>query len=251
MNQVIEQMKNRRSVRGFSGESVKDEDLKEILVAAQQAPSSVNGEQVSLVVIRDKDKIAKIAELAGGQPQVAGADIFILVTIDFYRSTYAMKKEGKQNVIPMSAEGILVGAVDGGIMLNALQTAAESFGYGTTAIGGIRRNPDKMVELLELPEGTFPLVGTTIGVPTEEEPSFVKPRVPLNSFAHTEKYDKVATEKGVDEYDLVLRKWWDDLGMTQMGNYSQDVSNYYQTIYFPTVAANLRKQGFEFQDELK
>ena len=46
MNQVIEQMKNRRSVRGFSGESVKDEDLKEILVAAQQAPSSVNGEQV-------------------------------------------------------------------------------------------------------------------------------------------------------------------------------------------------------------
>ncbi|MFZ2709194.1 MAG: nitroreductase family protein, partial [Leptotrichiaceae bacterium] len=159
MNQVIEQMKNRRSVRGFSGESVKDEDLKEILVAAQQAPSSVNGEQISLVVIRDKDKIAKIAEIAGGQPQVAGADIFILVTIDFYRSTYAMKKEGKQNVIPMSAEGILVGAVDGGIMLNALQTAAESFGYGTTAIGGIRRNPDKMVELLELPEGTFPLVG--------------------------------------------------------------------------------------------
>ena len=87
MNQVIEQMKNRRSVRGFSGESVKDEDLKEILVAAQQAPSSVNGEQISLVVIRDKDKIAKIAEIAGGQPQVAGADIFILVTIDFYRST--------------------------------------------------------------------------------------------------------------------------------------------------------------------
>jgi FMN reductase [NAD(P)H] len=151
----------------------------------------------------------------------------------------------------MSAEGILVGAVDGGIMLNALQTAAESFGYGTTAIGGIRRNPDKMIELLELPEGTFPLVGTTIGVRTEEKPSFVKPRVPLNSFAHTEKYDKNATEKGVDDYDLVLRKWWDDLGMTQMGNYSQDVSNYYQTIYFPTVAANLRKQGFEFQDELK
>ena len=58
--------KNRRSVRGFSGESVKDEDLKEILVAAQQAPSSVNGEQISLVVIRDKDKIAKIAEIAGG-----------------------------------------------------------------------------------------------------------------------------------------------------------------------------------------
>ena len=97
MNKIIEQMKNRRSVRNFSSESVKDEDLIEILVAAQQAPTSVNGEQISLVVVRDKDKIKQISEFAGGQPQVAGADVFILVVIDFYRSTYAMKKENKEN----------------------------------------------------------------------------------------------------------------------------------------------------------
>ena len=116
-----------------------------------------------------------------------------------------MKKENKENVIPMSAEGILVGAVDGGIMLNALQMAAESFGYGTTAIGGIRKNPDKMIELLELPKGTFPLVGTTIGVPNKDIPSAVKPRVPLNSFAHNEIYDVKATENGVDEYNNIIK----------------------------------------------
>ena len=251
MNKIIEQMKNRRSVRNFSSESVKDEDLREILVAAQQAPTSVNGQQISLIIVRDKDKIKQISEFAGGQPQVAGADVFILVVIDFYRSTYAMKKENKENVIPMSAEGILVGAVDGGIILNALQMAAESFGYGTTAIGGIRKNPDKMIELLGLPKGTFPLVGTTIGVPNKDIPSAVKPRVPLNSFAHNERYDVEATENGVDEYNDIIKKWWDSIGMSQMGNYSQDVSNYYQSIYFPTVAKNLRKQGFEFQDEIE
>ena len=54
MNQIINQLQNRKSVRVFTGESVKDSDLLEIIKSAQQAPTSVNGEQISLVVTRDK-----------------------------------------------------------------------------------------------------------------------------------------------------------------------------------------------------
>ena len=50
MNKVIEQLQNRRSVRNFAGEKVKDEDLELILRTAQRAPSSVNGQQISLIV---------------------------------------------------------------------------------------------------------------------------------------------------------------------------------------------------------
>ena len=49
------------------------------------------------------------------------------------------------------ADGILVGAVDAGIMLNAIQTAAGALGYGTTAIGAVRSNPEKFIEMLNLP----------------------------------------------------------------------------------------------------
>ena len=52
MNKVIEQLQNRRSVRNFTGEKVKDEDLELILRTAQRAPSSVNGQQISLIVTR-------------------------------------------------------------------------------------------------------------------------------------------------------------------------------------------------------
>lgn len=55
MNKVIEQLQNRRSVRNFTGEKVKDEDLELILRTAQRAPSSVNGQQISLIVTRDKE----------------------------------------------------------------------------------------------------------------------------------------------------------------------------------------------------
>lgn len=67
MNKVIEQLQNRRSVRNFTGEKVKDEDLELILRTAQRAPSSVNGQQISLIVTRDKEKLKKIAEICGGQ----------------------------------------------------------------------------------------------------------------------------------------------------------------------------------------
>lgn len=85
MNKVIEQLQNRRSVRNFTGEKVKDEDLELILRTAQRAPSSVNGQQISLIVTRDKEKLKKIAEICGGQGHIANSDVFITILIDYHR----------------------------------------------------------------------------------------------------------------------------------------------------------------------
>ena len=66
MNELIKQLQNRRSVREFTGEKIKEEDLQTMLAATQRAANSVNGQQTSLIVVRDKEKLAKIAELCGG-----------------------------------------------------------------------------------------------------------------------------------------------------------------------------------------
>ena len=55
MNEVIKQLQNRRSVREFTGEKIKEEDLQTILATAQRAANSVNGQQTSLIVVRDKE----------------------------------------------------------------------------------------------------------------------------------------------------------------------------------------------------
>lgn len=249
MNQTIEQMLNRRSVRNFTGESVNDEHLKLILQAAQQAPTSINGQQISLVVTRDKKTIQKIAEIAGGQPQVATSDIFVTVVIDYHRADAAMKEVGQEMVISRSAEGIVVGSVDAGIAVNALQTAAESLGYGTTVIGGIRNNPAAMIELLNLPENTYPVVGSTIGVADVAIPSAVKPRVALESYAMNEKYDAEKVAEGVKVYDVELRNWWDSIGLKEMPSYTAQTAQFYSNIYFPHIAKTLEQQGFKFTDE--
>lgn len=248
-NATLEQLAQRRSVRQFTGAAIPEADLQTILRTAQQAPNSVNGQQISLVVTRDKATIQQIAAIAGGQPQVASADVFITVVIDYQRPLEAARLAGQTIAIPESAEGILVGAIDAGIILNALQTAAEALGYGTTAIGGIRRDPLAMAKLLGLPVHTFPVVGTTLGVIEQSKLSGVKPRVPLESFALRERYDLEAVKQGVADYDVQLRQWWDDHGLPQMPSYAASTAGYYQTIYFPHIARTLQAQGFAFKDE--
>ena len=248
-NPVIDQLSQRRSVRAFTGESVTEEHLDLILRATQQAPTSINGQQTTLIVVRDRETIAKIAQLAGGQPQVAGADVFVAFVMDFNRTSEAAKIAGTEQVVERSAEGMMAGAVDVGIALATFQTAAASLGYGSTPIGGIRRNPEAMIELLGLPPRTYPLVGATLGVPDREKLPQVKPRLPLDSWALPERYDAEKVAEGVAAYDATIRAWWDAQGLTHMRTYSADTAGTYKSVYFPTIAKTLRAQGFEFADE--
>lgn len=242
-NQTIELMKNRKSVRQFTGESVSEEVLQQIVEAAHCAPNSINAQQSSIIITRDKEKIAQIAEIAGGQPQIAGADIFITVAIDFNKTNEALKLNGKEQTVHKTMEGILVGAIDAGIMVEALAVAAESFGVGNTVIGGIRNNPQAMIDLLELPEYTFPIVGITLGY-MKEKTAAVKPKMALNSFAHDEKYNTENVVTAVKEYDQVLEDFFSTLGLEMPIN-SASISNFYSKPYYPEVKPTLEKQGFD------
>lgn len=252
MNEILKQLNNRKSIRNFTGESVRDEDLKLIFEAGLRAPTSINGQQISLVYTRDKEKIKKLAELCGGQPQVESADVFISIVVDFNRTKFAAEEIGKnKHVIEKGIEGVIVGAIDAGIMLTSLQAAAESLGYGTTAIGAIRLYPNKMIELLGLPKNTYPILGTTIGVSTKEAKNTpLKPRVPLESFAMEDKYDNNAVEKGAIEYESALNKYRKDNNMDYLTSWAEQISNYYSKIYFQEVGSSLKKQGFDFKDSL-
>lgn len=242
-NQTIELMKSRKSVRQFTGEHVSDDVLQQIIEAAQCAPNSINGQQASIVITRDKAKIEQIAELAGGQPQVAGADIFITVVADFNKTNEAAKLQGKTQSVHTTMEGILVGAVDAGIMVEALAVAAESFGVGNTVIGGIRNNPQAMIDMLDLPAYTFPIVGITLGYMKENTAS-VKPKMALNSFAHEDKYNKENVASAVKAYDEVLAEFFEGLGL-EMPTNSQFVSKAYENPYYTDVMPVLKKQGFD------
>ncbi len=61
MNQVIENIKNRRSVRFFSNEPISDDIVKEILEAGNYAPTGANVQPWRFVVIKSEDVRKKLA----------------------------------------------------------------------------------------------------------------------------------------------------------------------------------------------
>jgi FMN reductase [NAD(P)H] len=159
MNETLRVMQSHHSSRSYKPDPVSDQMLDQIVEAAYRGPTSVNSQQVSLVVVRDPAKRARIAEIAGGQPWIAQAPVFIVLVVDFHKTGLGVAKAGQTQVAHESVEGLLAGTLDAGIALGNLMTAARSLGLGIVPIGGIRRDPQAMIDLLTLPPLTFPVDG--------------------------------------------------------------------------------------------
>jgi FMN reductase [NAD(P)H] len=242
MNSTLETLSQHRSIRRYSDRDVAEETLQTLIAAVQQAPSSKNGQQVSLVVVRDAERRQRISEIAGGQRWIAQAPVFVVVIMDFHKTALGATKAGLVQRIHESLEGTLLSAVDAGIILGNLMTAAESMGMGIVPIGGIRRDPEAMIELLGLPPLTFPVAGMCLGYADGE--SHVKPRLPMASFRHDEVYDDTGLRQAIDDYDETLVRHWQQVVRRDGETWSQSVGNTYQHLFRPEVKPALEKQGF-------
>lgn len=243
MNKVIETMKNHRSIRNYTNEDISEDIINELVNVAQAAPNSINGQQTSLLVIKDKETKEKLAELTGGQTWVAAAPVFFVFIADFYKIKIASEITKLPMNITESVEAIMVASVDAGLSAQNLMTAAESLGLGIVPIGGIRKNPDEIIKLLGLPKYTFPILGVAVGHPSDN--SKLKPRMSKTAYRHNEKYNKENIKDTIIEYDKEMADYLKDIGRTQEVNWSSQTMSIYQYNYYPKIYSVLKDQGFE------
>ena len=241
MNETLRIQQSHRSIRSYKTEPVSDAMLEQIIAAAHRAPTSMNGQDISLIVVRDAQQRARIAELAGGQAWIAQAPVFITIVIDFHKTDLGVRKAGQAQIIHESMEGFGVAAVDAGIVLGTLITAAESLGLGIVPIGSIRRNPQAMIDLLGLPPLTFPLVGLCIGHIKDDMP--LKPRMTIQTFRHDEHYDASGYPAAIDAYDTAIMDYWKQLGRSDGVSWSDNLGNFYKQVYFPQLKPVAAMQG--------
>ena len=71
MNEIIQALTTRRSVRAYAPRQVAEEDLAQILQAGRYAPSGMGAQSVRFVVVQDKATIAQLSRLNAA---VMGAD---------------------------------------------------------------------------------------------------------------------------------------------------------------------------------
>lgn len=243
MQNIYELMTNHRSIRAYQEEKVKEEDLKQILEAAIHGPSSINGQQWSVIVIRDQEVKKKIAALTGGQVWIEKAPVFLLFVGDYYRVSKAMKKQNESFENMASIEATMVASVDAGIAFSNAMNMAESLGYGIVPIGAVRREPDELIDLLSLPQYVYPIVGMCIGVPAEKP--MLKPRFPYEMMVHEEQY-QTDIDAALSAYDETVKAYMKErTGGKEIKSWSEGVAGVYKRVYFPKVKDSLTRQGYE------
>ncbi|MCU6671538.1 nitroreductase family protein [Enterobacteriaceae bacterium H4N4] len=242
MNTIIDLFNEHKSERSFTDKAIDDATLERIISTAYRAPTSVNSQQVSVVVTRDAQMRAKISQIAGGQPWIAKAPVFITFVLDMHKTQVGMTLAGNEQQAHKSIESLVAGATDVGIALGSVMAAARSEGLGIVPIGGIRLHPEALIDLLELPEHTFPVAGVVIG--HVDVPSHAKPRLPLDTFRHDETYKTAGLEQKIAHYNQQMTDHWQATGRSDGETWSASVSGYYQHIYFPDVLPAIVKQGF-------
>lgn len=237
MNQTIETILAHRSIRKFTEQTISSDVLATLIDCAIAASSSSNIQCVSIIRITDRQKRDLLAEYAGGQAYVASAAEFLVFCADFNRHQQ-IKPDAKLGF----AEQTLIGAVDSALMAQNCLLAAESLGLGGVYIGGLRNNPDKVCELLSLPENVFPMFGMCLGYP-DQDPA-LKPRLPADLVLHTDHYQELDHKKLAD-YDATMRDYYD---VRTGGKLDQSWSDQISTILSkearPFMLNSLNRQGF-------
>ena len=244
MNEIIKTLENHRSIRRYTAEAVSEEQIQIIIDAAQAAPSSIGGQQVTIIAIQDKERKKRISELAGGQPYIDQAPVFLLFCADFNRASIACEINGTSMNVQNCTESVLVGSVDVGISLGFAIAAAESMKLGIVAIGAVRGQMNEIAELAELPEYVFPLVGLVVGHPSDW--SKLKPRLSKAAVFHREKYDNSNMRRLIEGYDKKYYGYVDQRG-GDPHTWSSRVASVYNKTYYLNVRPLIEKQGFELQ----
>ena len=145
----------RKSVRKYTNEPVKDEDLEYILRAAMSAPTARNQRPYSFIVIKDKETHKKIAQIHRAAQMVLEAQVVILVVGD--------QDKAFENYLPQDCA-----AATQNILL-----AATAKGYGCVWCG-IYGNEERMKlfsETFKLPENIKPFSLVVIGKSADNSPA--------------------------------------------------------------------------------
>ncbi|MFB8001115.1 NADPH-dependent oxidoreductase [Nocardia sp. NPDC056000] len=209
-NPVLRVLHEHRSVRRYLPDPISDETLRLLISAAQSAPTSSNLQAWSVIAVRDPERKARLAALAGDQEHIRQAPVLLVWTADLAR----LRGLAAERDAPLEGadylESSYVAFLDAALAAQNALVAAESLGLGTVYIGAIRNHPEQVAAELALPPGVFAVVGLVVGTPDPSEDARVKPRLPQDAVLHAEAYDADAQSAHIAEYETRIAEFYSE-----------------------------------------
>lgn len=192
---TINELYQRKSVRVFTDEPIKEEQKYQILDAACQAPTAGNQQLYTILDITDQKLKDALAITCDNQPFIAKAKMVLIFCADC-KKWYDLFAYYDCNPRKPGVGDLLLAVADTNIAAQNAVTAAHSLGIGSCYIGDIMENAEKHQELLGLPQYVFPCAMVVFGYPTEQQLRREKPqRCKLEHIVHENGYRSMEKEE--------------------------------------------------------
>ena len=188
MNETINVLMKRKSVRVYEDREIPQEAKEAILAAAMRAPTAGNSMLYSILDVTDQALKDKLAETCDHQPFIAKAPMVLIFCADCRKWYDAYAAAGCAPRAPGPGD-LWLALSDANIAAQNAVTAAWSLGLGSCYIGDILENAETHRALLRLPEYVVPAAMLVFGYPTRQQQEREKPaRCGLRHIVHENAY---------------------------------------------------------------
>ncbi len=153
MMDIIEIIKDRRSIREFIDKDIPNDIIDELIEALRWAPSAGNLQARRFIFIKNKDLKIKIANAALWQSFIAEAPVVIVACADYKRisSRYGLRGINLYTIQDVSAS------------LMCMMLLAHARGLGTVWVGAF--DEEAVRKILKIPEYLRPVAIVPVGYP--------------------------------------------------------------------------------------
>ena len=223
-NDTIASQLAHRTIRAYKDQPLTEDEVTTLMEVARHTATASYLQGYTVLHITDPQVREKIYA-ASGQPYVGGTkgDMFIFV-VDLYRNSRIRAEQGVSSEALSSMNLFLTGAEDALLAAQNVVVAAESMGLGTVYLGSILADPRLVVDALELPELTFPILGLLVGH-SDQEPG-QKPRLPLSVLTAENTYPRVESyTEALADYDREVTQYYDLRSGSRLESFTHLVAN--------------------------
>lgn len=195
MNQIIQSLMDRKSVRSFTEQEIPEDIVQVILEASTQAPTAGNQQLYTILRIMDPEKKHRLSISCDHQPFIEKAQLVLVYCADCLKWYKAFAKAGCEPRKPEEGD-LFLAMCDVLIAAQNAVVAAESLGIGSCYIGDIMENCEEQRDILGLPPYVFPAAMLVMGYPTEQQLRRKKPeRVDMKYVVHENSYHELSAKE--------------------------------------------------------
>lgn len=179
------------TIRKFKEKDITEDLLEKIIYSGTRASTTGNMQVYSVIITKERYMKERLAPLHFNQPVAVKAPVLLTFIADFNRFS-KWCEHNKANPGYSNFLSFYTASIDALLVAQNVCIAAENEGLGICYLGTTTYNAKEIIELMNLPQLTFPVTTVALGYP-DEEPGLTD-RLPLEGIIHSEKYHDYSGE---------------------------------------------------------